>query len=197
MFLIPISAAALVAGCTFSLLSHAYTKEEDAAAQDEFKEAYTRGYEAAKEEMRRQAAQAAKPAAAATPKGAAPATTAPLAAPKPILDIKETYSDAGHVEKIQQVPVTAQPLPDRPQGAPSVQASAATRSQPRRYSRGRAISRPAPSRAEHNKVPHHEDAHFDGEPPDMDRRCRNRRIWHTMPIQYLQRLPLCLPAMSC
>jgi len=110
------TAAFLAAGCVFSASSHAYSAAEDAAVQDqEVKAAYDRGYQAAKQELARQAAEKASAAAANTTTPAATTTAQKTTTPprKPILDIKNTYSDAGHVETVQQVPVTATPLPEQ------------------------------------------------------------------------------------
>jgi len=96
--------ALLAVGCGVSAASHAYSKDEDAAAQDrEVQAAYDRGYKAAREELAQQAA-AAAPAAAAPRKAVGPATQ------KPILDFKNTYSDAGEVSTVMTVPVVVKPL---------------------------------------------------------------------------------------
>lgn len=119
------AAAFLAAGCVFSASSHAYSAAEDAEAQErEVKAAYDRGYQAAKDEMAR-AATAKASAVSSTPPAATRTQKAATPPPrKPILDIKSTFSDAGHIEKVQEVPVTATPLPEEngPETPPSTQA---------------------------------------------------------------------------
>ena len=124
-------AALLAAGCVISTSSHAFGAVDDAEAQDqEVKAAYDRGYQAAKQELALQAATTASPSAntPAATKATVPATqkatTAASPPRKPILDIKSTYSDAGHAETVQEIPVTAMPLPEQtgPQAPPPTQA---------------------------------------------------------------------------
>jgi hypothetical protein len=94
----------LAVGCGISATSHAYSKQEDAAAQDrEVQAAYDRGYKAARQEMANKAAASA-------------AATAPAAAPvakKPIHDQKFTYSDAGDAATVVTVPVVVKPAANR------------------------------------------------------------------------------------
>ncbi|MBP0590679.1 hypothetical protein J8I87_13315 [Paraburkholderia sp. LEh10] len=122
----------LAAGCVFSASSHAYNAAEDADAQDrEVKAAYDRGYKAAKEEYAREAAtrQSASPNTANAPPATAAPTQKTSTPPvrKPILDIKHVYSDTSDVETVQEVPVTARPLPGQQstQTPPATEAHAA------------------------------------------------------------------------
>ena len=83
------------------------------------KEAYAAGYKAAHADI-----------ATSQPGSAAPAASAP---PKrTIVDMKETYSDAGDVETVQQIPVSSAPLQDdaRPaQKAPAPRAAKVAQAQ--------------------------------------------------------------------
>lgn len=107
-------------GCGFSVTSHAYSKEDDAQAQDrEVQAAYDRGYKAAREEMAQASATHAPAAAAGSTSGNASTNASAAApkkaagAPKPILDFKHTYSDAGDasdVTTVMTVPVVVKPL---------------------------------------------------------------------------------------
>jgi hypothetical protein len=111
----------LAVGCGISTASHAYSKEEDAAAQDrEVQAAYDRGYKAAREEMAAKATASAGSPAQSAASGAAEPSGKPSSAPakrvagsaakKPILDQKFTYSDAGEVTTVKSVPVVVKPL---------------------------------------------------------------------------------------
>jgi hypothetical protein len=138
--------ALLAAGCVFSASSHAYSAAEDAEAQGrEVKAAYDRGYKAAKEELAREAATKQGASADTPPTTAASAqrsTTAP--ASKPILDIKHVYSDASDVETVQEVPVTAKPLPEQ-QSAQNPASSDARAAPPQSMARRFAATAAAPS----------------------------------------------------
>ena len=133
-----LAGACLATGCLVSASSHAYNAADDADAQNrEVKAAYDRGYQAARQELAREAA--SKGAAAATPPPtatAAPASppaqkTAAATARKPILDIKHVYSDASEIETVQEVPVTARPLPEQQSAqAPAPEAARVAQPQP-------------------------------------------------------------------
>ncbi|MFC5430680.1 hypothetical protein ACFPTO_18010 [Paraburkholderia denitrificans] len=69
------------------------------------KEAYAAGYKAAHADI------------AASPSGGATQAAAGARPAHKIVDLKETYSDAGDVETVQQMPVSSAPLPDDPQPA--------------------------------------------------------------------------------
>jgi hypothetical protein len=94
--------------------AYAYSAAEDAAAQEEqVKEAYERGYKAAVEEMKEKAA-AAKSRQPSSVADTAHAAQPPAVKPSAIMDIKEVFSDAGHVETVQAIPITTRPLQEQP-----------------------------------------------------------------------------------
>ena len=103
----PLVAALILAGCVCSTPSFA-DSAADASQTQALKEAYARGYQAAMVAAVSRAAPPASGSAAPSPPSATPVVR------KPILDIKESYSDAGDVETVQVLPVTATPLPNAP-----------------------------------------------------------------------------------
>jgi hypothetical protein len=78
------------------------------------KEAYAAGYKAAHADI------------ATSPPGGATQAAASAPPKHTFVDMKETYSDAGDVETVQQIPVSSAPLPDDarpPQKAPAPRAA--------------------------------------------------------------------------
>lgn len=204
--------ALLAAGCGFSASSHAYSAAEDAEAQDqEVRAAYDRGYQAAREEMARNAATSATRAtvAANAPAGTAAAAKQKTAAPAPILDIKHTYSDAGDVQKVLTLPITVKPLADAQDAAVPAEAQAmppapapgqaatyadtavqparvAQQSEPRTYARAPLNNRPsaaAPPPAQEDVAP--QESIADDEAVD-DAPPRAAQVYSTQGPQYAQ-----------
>ena len=110
----PLGAALAIAGCICATPTFA-DSASDAAQAQALKDAYARGYQAAVAATAHGSAAAADPPAAAHASVASPPPPATVPAPrKPILDIKEVYSDAGDVETVKEEPVTSAPLPAAP-----------------------------------------------------------------------------------
>jgi hypothetical protein len=119
----PLAAASLMAVCGSLSLSAIAASSSDTMTPAELqaiKEAYAAGYKAAHADVAAsQPRSATQPAASAPPKHT-------------FVDMKETYSDAGDVETVQQIPVSSAPLPDdtRPaQKAPAPRAAKVAQAQ--------------------------------------------------------------------
>ncbi|TAM00616.1 MAG: hypothetical protein EPN70_21840 [Paraburkholderia sp.] len=97
------------------------------------KEAYAAGYKAAHADI------------AASPSGGATQAAAGARPARKIVDLKETYSDAGDVETVQQIPVSSAPLPDDQQPAQMAPAPARHAAKVAQAPKSTAASARAPS----------------------------------------------------
>ncbi len=107
----PLTAALLMAACgTFPafVLADDSSRTMTPAELAALRQAYAAGYQAAH-------ADGAQARSGGGGPGASAAGPAPnVAPPRTMVDLKESYSDAGDVETVQQIPISALPLPDGP-----------------------------------------------------------------------------------